>query len=131
MSASDDYLRGRRDAIDETLHLMGDYAMAGLGDRELRRELRRVRDEASRTLAARLKRTRREPLIIEQVLEEEYWRSQDITDAMEEQLAELSKEDPPGPAVAVRRDRIERILGYQASTREIITRGLGRTPSER
>ena len=47
MSASDDYLRGRRDAVDEVLHLMGDYAMAGIGDRELRRELRRMRDEAS------------------------------------------------------------------------------------
>ena len=131
MSASDDYLCGRRDAIDEILHLMGDYAMAGIGDRELRQELKRMRDEASRTLTARLKRTRREPLIIEQVLEEEYWRSQDITDAMEEQLAELSKDDPRDPAVEVRRDRIERILGNQASTREIITRGLGRTPSER
>ena len=30
-------------------------------------------------------------LIIEQVLEEEYWRSLDITDAMEEQLAQLPK----------------------------------------
>ena len=131
MSASDDYLRGRRDAVDEVLHLMSDYAMAGLGDRELRRELRRMRDEASHTLAARLKRTVGTPLIIEQVLEEEYWRSRDITDAMEEQLADLSKEDPRDPAVEVRRDRIERILGDQASTREIITRGLGRTPSER
>lgn len=131
MSASDDYLRGRRDAVDEVLHLMSDYAMAGLGDRELRRELRRMRDEASHTLAARLKRTVGTPLIIEQVLEEEYWRSRDITDAMEEQLADLSKDDPRDPAVEVRRDRIERILGDQASTREIITRGLGRTPSER
>ena len=51
MSASDDYLRGRRDAIDEALHLMSEYAMAGLGDRELRRELRRMRDEASHTLS--------------------------------------------------------------------------------
>lgn len=56
MSASDDYLRGRRDAIDETLHLMGDYAMAGIGDRELRRELTRMRGEASRTLAGRLRK---------------------------------------------------------------------------
>lgn len=56
MSASDDYLRGRRDAIDETLHLMDDYAMAGIGDRELRRELTRMRDEASRTLAGRLRK---------------------------------------------------------------------------
>lgn len=131
MSASDDYLRGRRDAVDEVLHLMSDYAMAGLGDRELRRELRRMRDEASHTLAARLKRTVGTPLIIEQVLEEECWRSRDITDAMEEQLADLSKDDQRDPAVEVRRDRIERILGDQASTREIITRGLGRTPSER
>ena len=61
MSASDDYLCGRRDAIDEILHLMGDYAMAGIGDRELRRELRRMRDEASHTLAARLERSGREP----------------------------------------------------------------------
>ena len=60
MSASDDYLLGRRDAIDETLHLMSDLAMAGLGDRELRRELRRMRDEASNTLAARIKRSGRE-----------------------------------------------------------------------
>lgn len=59
MSASDDYLRGRRDAIDEALHLMSEYAMAGLGDRELRRELRRMRDEASHTLADRLKRSGR------------------------------------------------------------------------
>ena len=57
MSASDDYLRGRRDAVDEVLHLMGDYAMAGIGDRELRR----MRDEASHTLAARLERSGREP----------------------------------------------------------------------
>lgn len=61
MSASDDYLLGRRDAIDETLHLMSDLAMAGLGDRELRRELRQMRDDASRTLAARLERSAREP----------------------------------------------------------------------
>ena len=60
MSASDDYLCGRRDAIDETLHLMSDLAMAGLGDRELRRELRQMRDDASRTLAARLERSGRE-----------------------------------------------------------------------
>lgn len=60
MSASDDYLRGRRDAIDETLRLMGDYAMAGIGDRELRQELKRMRDDASRTLAGRLKKTARE-----------------------------------------------------------------------
>lgn len=70
-------------------------------------------------------------LIIDQVLEEGYWRSRDITDAMEEQLAELSKEDPRDPAVATHRDRIERILGDQAATREIIVRGLGWTPSER
>lgn len=61
MSASDDYLRGRRDAIDETLHLMDDYAMAGIGDRELRRELSRMRDEAARALAAHLERSGREP----------------------------------------------------------------------
>ena len=61
MSASDDYLRGRRDAIDEILQLMSEYAMVGGSDRELRRELRRMRDEASRTLAARLERSGREP----------------------------------------------------------------------
>ena len=61
MSASDDYLLGRRDAIDETLHLMSDYAMAGIGDRELRRELSRMRDEAARIIAARLERSGREP----------------------------------------------------------------------
>lgn len=60
MSASDDYLRGRRDAIDETLHLMSDYAMVGIGDRELRRELTRMREEASNTLATRIKRSGRE-----------------------------------------------------------------------
>ena len=51
MSASDDYLRGRRDAIDEILHLMSEYAMVGGSDRDLRRELKRMRDDASRTLA--------------------------------------------------------------------------------
>lgn len=55
MSASDDYLRGRRDAIDEVLHLMSEYAMAGGNDRELRCDLQQVRDEAARALAARLK----------------------------------------------------------------------------
>lgn len=60
MSASDDYLRGRRDAIDETLHLMGEYAMVGGSDRNLRRELKQMRDDASHTLAARLKKTARE-----------------------------------------------------------------------
>lgn len=61
MSASDDYLRGRRDAIDEILHLMSEYAMVGGSDRDLRRELKRMRDDASRTLAARLERSGREP----------------------------------------------------------------------
>lgn len=61
MSASDDYLRGRRDAIDETLHLMNEYAMVGGGDRDLRRNLKQMRDEAARTLAARLERSGREP----------------------------------------------------------------------
>lgn len=61
MSASDDYLRGRRDAIDETLHLMSEYAMVGGGDRDLRRNLKQMRDEAARTLAARLERSGREP----------------------------------------------------------------------
>lgn len=61
MSASDDYLRGRRDAIDETLHLMSEYAMVGGGDRDLRRDLKQMRDEAARTLAARLERSGREP----------------------------------------------------------------------
>ena len=60
MSASDDYLRGRRDAIDETLHLMSEYAMVGGGDRDLRRNLKQMRDEAARTLAARLERSGRE-----------------------------------------------------------------------
>lgn len=61
MSASDDYLRGRRDAIDETLHLMSEYAMVGGSDRDLRRDLKQMRDDASRTLAARLERSGREP----------------------------------------------------------------------
>ena len=61
MSASDDYLRGRRDAIDETLPLMSEYAMVGGGARDLRRNLKQMRDEAARTLAARLERSGREP----------------------------------------------------------------------
>lgn len=60
MGASDDYLRGRRDAVDETLHLMSDFAMVGGSDRDLRRELKQMRDDASRTLAARLERSGRE-----------------------------------------------------------------------
>lgn len=60
MSASDDYLRGRRDAVDETLHLMSDFAMVGGSNRDLRRELKQMRDDASRTLAARLERSGRE-----------------------------------------------------------------------
>lgn len=60
MGASDDYLCGRRDAIDEILHLMSEYAMVGGSDRDLRRELKQMRDAASRTLAARLVRSGRE-----------------------------------------------------------------------
>ncbi len=60
MSASDDYLRGRRDAIDEILHLMSECAMVGGSDRDLRRELKQMRDEAACTLAARLKGPGRE-----------------------------------------------------------------------
>ena len=60
MSASDDYLCGRRDAIDEIIHLMSEYAMVGGSDRDLRRELKQMPDDAACTLAARLKGADRE-----------------------------------------------------------------------
>ena len=90
-------------------------------------------------------------LIIEEVLEEEYWRSMDITDAMEQQLEHLplatisirQDEEKVSPhhvmkseieelrACTARRIRLERILRDQAETRAIIVRGLGRTPVDR
>lgn len=54
MSASDDRLRGRGDAIDEVLHLLSEYAMVGGSDRELRRDLEQMRDDAPYILAGRL-----------------------------------------------------------------------------
>lgn len=90
-------------------------------------------------------------LIIEEVLEEEYWRSMDITEAMEQHLEHLplvtidirqdeeevrahhvrQNEIEEFKACTARRIRLERILRDQAETRAIIVRGLGRTPVDR
>lgn len=87
-------------------------------------------------------------LIIEEILEEEYWRSMDITEAMEQYLEHLplvtisipqdeekvrahhvrQNEIEELRIYVARRERLDRILKDQIETRAIIVRGLGRTP---